>query len=82
MLRGVLHNTNFHYRLELQEVKDDIGKALDDMKSGQQQFISNISEGIQEGKKKHVELSTEVKIVFTGYFYSMTQFECLAILYK
>ncbi|XP_005098616.1 myosin-11 isoform X2 [Aplysia californica] len=46
-------------RLELQEVKDEIGKSLDDIKTSQQQFISNISEGIQDGKKKHVQLSNE-----------------------
>ena len=53
------------FRLELQEVKDDIGKNLDDMKTNQQQFISNVSEVIQENKMKHSNLSNEVSVLLT-----------------
>ncbi|RUS81181.1 hypothetical protein EGW08_011046 [Elysia chlorotica] len=46
-------------RIELQESKDEVGKNLDDIKMSQQQFMSAITEKIQDGKRKHVQLSNE-----------------------
>ncbi|XP_059150037.1 trichohyalin-like isoform X2 [Physella acuta] len=46
-------------RIELQRNKDVVGSNLQNIKTDQQQFIMAKTAEIQEGKKKHVDLSNE-----------------------
>ncbi|KAL8583839.1 hypothetical protein ACOMHN_040308 [Nucella lapillus] len=46
-------------RLEVQSVKESISKDLDDLKTENQFFMTGMTSVVQDGKKKHQELSNE-----------------------
>ncbi|XP_076441588.1 uncharacterized protein LOC143280791 isoform X2 [Babylonia areolata] len=46
-------------RLEVQAMKDNVSKNLDDLKTENQFFMSEMTNVVQDGKKKHQDLSNE-----------------------
>lgn len=50
-------------RMELQAHKDSVSKELDDMKSEAATFMSEMTNMVQDGKRKHTELSHEVRLL-------------------
>ena len=49
--------------MDVQAVKDEVGKVLDDLRNEAQQFMNNMTDIVQDGKRKHQELSTEVSVL-------------------
>ena len=59
-------------RLEVQALKDSVSKDLDDLKTENQFFMTEMTNVVQDGKRKHQDLSNEVSTVQAMHFHCPT----------